>query len=263
MARVLAISSHVARGSVGLAATVPALQWLGHEVWALPTVLLANRPGLGPLAKHEIPARDLEAMLTALEADGCWEAVDAVLAGYFASRESVLVVARAVGRIKKARAQVHILIDPILGDAGRLYVSEDTANAIRDELVALATIATPNLFELQWLSGTTAVSRSEIEEAARSLGPPAVVVTSAIQTEEHVTTLLVGPQTTLEQRNRTYLGVPNGAGDLFAGLLLGHVLNALPLAPALDASLQELDRVLAASEGKAVLQLSTLMPRER
>ena len=49
MARILAISSHVVRGNVGLAATVPALQSLGHEVWALPTVLLASRPGFGRL----------------------------------------------------------------------------------------------------------------------------------------------------------------------------------------------------------------------
>jgi pyridoxine kinase len=56
MAKVLAISSHVVRGHVGLAATVPALQYLGHEVWALPTVLLSSRPGLGRLAKRDMPA---------------------------------------------------------------------------------------------------------------------------------------------------------------------------------------------------------------
>ena len=55
MARILAISSHVVRGQVGLAATVPALQSLGHEVWALPTVLLASRPGLGRMSRYELP----------------------------------------------------------------------------------------------------------------------------------------------------------------------------------------------------------------
>ena len=59
MAKVLAISSHVVRGAVGLAATVPALQYLGHEVWALPTVLLSSRPGLGRLAKRECRRRSL------------------------------------------------------------------------------------------------------------------------------------------------------------------------------------------------------------
>ncbi len=44
MARILAISSHVAHGHVGLGAIVPALNRLGHEVIALPTVLLSNHP---------------------------------------------------------------------------------------------------------------------------------------------------------------------------------------------------------------------------
>src|SRR5262245_59295781 len=100
MATVLAISSHVARGSVGLAATVPALQWLGHEVWALPTVLLASRPGLGRLARHDLPPADLAAMLAALDADDCWRALDAVLTGYFPSPASVSVAAQAVRQIK-------------------------------------------------------------------------------------------------------------------------------------------------------------------
>ena len=45
MARVLVISSHVAFGSVGLAAMVPALHRLGIEVIVLPTVVLSNHPG--------------------------------------------------------------------------------------------------------------------------------------------------------------------------------------------------------------------------
>ena len=46
-----------------------------------------------------------------------------------------------------------MLVDPVLGDAGRLYVAQETAEAIRDRLIPLADIATPNLFELGWLTG--------------------------------------------------------------------------------------------------------------
>jgi pyridoxal/pyridoxine/pyridoxamine kinase len=51
---------------------------------------------------------------------------------------------------------------------------------------------------------------------------------------------------------------PNGAGDLFAGLFLGHWLNGSTSEAALDASLADLDRVLAASAGRDVLQLAAL-----
>jgi pyridoxine kinase len=258
MAKILAISSHVARGHVGLAATVPALQRLGHEVWSLPSVLLASRPGLGRLARHEMPPADLAAMLAALEADGCWAALDAVLTGYFPLPQAVAAAAAAVRRIKDATPGIPVLVDPILGDAGRLYVAEDTAAAIRDELLPLATIATPNLFELAWLSARATDSLGGAADAARLLGPPAVVVTSAAETEASVSTLLVTADRAIERRSPRHEGVPNGAGDLLVGLLLGHSLNGLDLEAALDPALADLDRVLAASAGRDVLALSAL-----
>src|SRR5262249_17934014 len=153
MARILAISSHVVRGHVGLAASVPALQSLGHEVWALPTVMVASRPGLGRTVRHDVPAATLAEMLGALEADGCWPSLDAVLTGYFVSPEGVAAAAQAIRRIQAANPRALVLVDPVLGDAGRHYVAPGVADAIRRDLVVLATVATPNLYELQWLTG--------------------------------------------------------------------------------------------------------------
>jgi pyridoxine kinase len=245
---------------VGLAATVPALQRLGHEVWALPTVLLASRPGLGRLVRHDLPPPDLEAMLSALEEDGCWALLDAVFTGYFPSHRSVEVAARAVERIRQANANALVFVDPVLGDAGSLYVPSATAEAIRDKLLPLAAIATPNLFELAWISGTAPATGEEIVAAARRLGPGITVVSSAVQTPEHISTLLVTADATAERAMPARHGIPNGAGDLFAGLLLGHLLNGHTAEAALDASLRDLDRVLAASERQSVLQLSALRP---
>jgi pyridoxine kinase len=268
MARVLALSSHVVRGHVGLAATVPALQWLGHEVWALPTVVLASRPGLGRLERQErqeLP--DLAAMLAALEADGCWPMLDAVLTGYFPSAASVDVAADAIARIRAANPRAKVLVDPILGDAGRLYVAPTTAAAIRDRLLPLADIATPNLFELTWLTGAAPASLDDaasdralenVARLARQLGPATVVVTSAGETAAEVATLLVTGSPRRERRLPRRDGIPNGAGDLFAGLLLGYLLDGLSEEAALDASLAALDRVLAASAGRDVLELGAL-----
>jgi pyridoxine kinase len=258
MAKVLAISSHVVRGHVGLDATVPALQHLGHEVWALPTVLLASRPGLGRLVKRDVPADDLAAMLAALEADGCWGSLDAVLTGYFPSPQSPLVAAQAIARIKAARPDIAVLVDPVVGDAGQLYVPRATAEAVRDALLPLATIATPNLFELSSLTGLALDQPAEIVQAARQLGPRTVVVTSASESAAGIATLLVGSDGHIERLSPKRTGIPNGAGDLFAGLLLGHLLNGSADEAALDSSLADLDRVLAASAGRDVLQLAAL-----
>ena len=258
MARILAISSHVVRGNVGLGATVPPLQWLGHEVWALPTVILASRPGLGRMVRHALPLPDLAAMLAGLETDGCWGKLDAVFTGYFPSPGAVSAVGEALARIRQANPRALVLVDPILGDAGRLYVGEDTARAIRDTLLPLADITTPNLFELQWLTGTAPSSTDDIAQAARTLGPPKVLVTSAVETTGEIATLLVGAGPPAERLLTTRAGIPNGAGDLLAGLLLGYLLDGQTIEAALDASLAALDRVLAASTGRDVLQLSVL-----
>jgi pyridoxine kinase len=258
MAKVLAISSHVVRGHVGLNATVPALQYLGHEVWPLPTVLVASRPGLGQLAKHELPAESLGAMLAALEADGCWTSLGAVLTGYFPSAPAVFAVAQAIARIRIARPDLPVLIDPVIGDTGRLYVSQSTAEAIRDALLPMATIATPNLFELSWLMGGDLRDLAQVAACARQLGPPTVVVTSARQRASVVATLLVGRDKRIEREMRMREDVPNGAGDLFAGLFLGHWLNGSTSEAVLDASLVALERVLASSAGRDVLELASL-----
>jgi pyridoxine kinase len=258
MATILAISSHVARGSVGLAATVPALQWLSHEVWAVPTVLLASRPGLGRPARYDLPPGDLAATLAALEEDGCWSRLDAVLTGYFPSPQSVVVAAEAVSRIRQTAPGIPVLVDPIIGDGGKLYVAEGTAAAIRDALLPLATIATPNLFELTWLTGTSAHDQAAVADAARALGPATVVVTSASETPDSVTTFVVARGQAIRRSVPRRLSLPNGAGDLLAGLYLGYLLRGHDPAATLEASLTDLDRVLAASTGRDVLSLPAL-----
>ena len=264
MARVLALSSHVVRGSVGLAATVPALQSLGHEVWSLPTVTLAARPGLGAAAskamgRRAATAKELTGMLTALEQDGCWPMLDAVFTGYFASADAVAAAASAIARIKAAKPGVRVLVDPIIGDGGRLYVPEATADAIRDLLLPLATIATPNLFELEWLTGqANLVDLDQIAKAARKLGPASVVVTSAQSSETAIVTLLVTPADTRDVASARLADIPNGSGDLLDGLLLGHLLEGRSERAAVRGAVRNLARVLEASVGRDVLQIGVL-----
>ena len=258
MGRILAISSHVVRGHVGLAATVPALQHLGHEVWALPSVILASRPGLGQLVRYALPAVDLAALLAGLEGDGCWAELDAVFTGYFPSPQSVVAAAAAIGRVRQAKPALTVCVDPILGDAGRLYVAADTAAAIRDELLPLATLTTPNLFELAWLTAGGTVSSKDVPAAARQLAVPIVAVTSAELTPTEIATVLLTPSGATLRTTPRRAAIPNGAGDLFAGLLLGRLLNGETAEDALANSLGALDSVLAASEHRETLQLAAL-----
>jgi pyridoxine kinase len=261
MARILALSSQVGRGSVGLSATVPALQHLGHEVWTLPTILLANRPGFGGDVRWPTPVAHIDRCVAAWERDGCFAELGAVFAGYFPSAPSVRAAARAIAAVKAARPQVIVFVDPILGDGGRLYVAPATAEAVRRHLLPLADIISPNRFELEWLSRAAVTTLAEARTAARRLGPRRVLVTSAVESSTEVATLLVTGAQHLVRGLPRRRQLPNGAGDVFAGLFLGRLLEGLAGGAALDASLGDLDRVLQASEGRPVLDLSVLCRR--
>ncbi|MEW5965372.1 MAG: bifunctional hydroxymethylpyrimidine kinase/phosphomethylpyrimidine kinase, partial [Pseudomonadota bacterium] len=170
MARVLAISSFVASGHVGLSAAWPVLSAMGHETIALPTRVLSNHPAHPHSSAHDIPPAALAAMLDALDANGRLAGIDLVLTGYLPLAAYCEVALAAISRIRRQSPAAQVLVDPILGDdPGGLYIAADAAAAIRDSLLPEADIATPNRFELAWLSGQAVCDVAAAIPAARPL----------------------------------------------------------------------------------------------
>lgn len=231
MAIVLTISSHVARGHVGNAAAVFALQRLGHDVWPVHTVMLPFHPGHGRVAPVATPIDGLRSLLDALADKGFLEHIDAVHSGYMANADQARAVADFVKRLKAAHRQALYSCDPIIGDGpapgqGALYVPEDVAVAVSDELVPLADIVTPNLFELAWLTGRTPKDGIDVVDACQALGTEVCLVTSAPAFfAGSIATLLVSGKSGLSAETRRLERVPHGTGDLLAALFLGLLLK--------------------------------------
>ncbi len=220
---VIVISSLVARGSVGGRASVFALERLGFPVIFVPTVVLPWHPGHGR-ASRLVPDTATFAALLADIAGAPWLAtVGAVLTGYFGHADQVAPAARLVTRLKAANPQALHLCDPIIGDTGGRFQPEAVAVAIRDRLLPFADIATPNCFEVGWLTG----AGDHGAAAARRLGPPEVVVTSAAADPASRTldTLVAAPAGSFRLTHRWLAdNAVHGTGDLFAALYLGHRL---------------------------------------
>lgn len=228
MARVLAISSQVARGHVGLSAIVPALQALGHDVVGLPTVLLSNHPGHAHVAGERVSPELLGRMLETLDRNGWLSEIDTVLTGYLPSVAHVAFAAGAVARLKSANSRCLHLCDPIIGDDPKgIYIEPAAAAAIRDDLVPMADLVKLNAFELAWLTGRAVGSEREAVAAARSLANPACVVTSVPGPGATLSNVLAGADPSLDRALRVprLPRVPNGTGDLLSALLLGHMLR--------------------------------------
>jgi pyridoxine kinase len=252
--RVLAVSSQVVWGPVGNSAAVPALQARGHEVLALPTITLSNHPGHGQPAGFRTEAGDMARMFAALEALGALEGLDAMLTGYFASAGQVEEVARLLDRVPVP----YPLVDPVLGDHGRLYVAQDIAEAIRDHLLPRASCLTPNAFELSWLSGLTVTDEASAIAAARALARPEVLATSIPAGDNGLATLLVTADDVHRVIAPRLANVPNGTGDFLSGLYLAARLDASP-GDALAAAMKTLARAIALSTGRPVLDVAAAL----
>ncbi len=222
---VVVVNSLVARGGVGGRASVFALERLGFPVIFVPTLVLPWHLGHGRAARIEPSPADFAALLDDIAGAAWLGAVAAVLTGYFAEAGQVAPTARLVATLKTANPQAIHLCDPNFGDTGGLFQPETVAGAIRDRLLPLADIATPNRFELGWLSGGDGDGGEGIA-AARRLGPREVIVTSATTRADSIETLVAVPAASFRIAHRWLAdNAVHGTGDLFAALYLGHRLD--------------------------------------
>lgn len=262
MPSVLVISSYVARGHIGLGASGFALERLGHEVTGWPTVLLSNHPGHARHAGLSVPADKLTDMLEVYAASGWLSAFDAVLTGYLPAAAHAEAAASAIRRIRALRPSLIVCCDPVMGDdtpadpGGRLYIDPAAAAALRDLVVPLANIITPNRFELSWLSGRPVTSAAEAITAARATGMAQTLVTSLPSPASQISNLLVADGGVWQTAHDRRPAMPHGTGDFFAGLFLGWQLRGLSPRGAFEHASAGLQIAVGASTGKDELQLT-------
>ena len=257
---VIVVSSHVARGSVGNRAAVFALETLGHPVWAVPTVLLPWHPGHGRATRIVPDADQFSAFVKDLERAPWLGEVAGVLSGYLGDARQAADVASLVHRVKATNPNAIYVCDPVMGDAGGLYVPDATAEAMRDLLLPLADIATPNRYELEWIVGTKLEDLRSTIAAALDLGPPRMLVTSApAMMAGGIGNLLVTPSEALLAEHRQIPRPPNGLGDLTAAVFLARLMAGQPDAKALQTTTAAVYEILArtAKRGGDELQLET------
>lgn len=244
---VIVISSHVVRGSVGNRAAVFALETLGHPVWALPTIVLPWHPGHGPSTRLGFPDDDFDHAIDDLIKAPWLGEVSAILSGYFGSPRQPAAVQRLVEAAKQRNPDLLYVCDPVMGDLGGLYIPIETACAIRDRLIPLADIATPNRYELQWIAGGVELASNQaIIDAALTLGPKRMLVTSAVPMMAGGTgNLLLSGRSALLAEHRLIDKPPNGLGDLLAAVFLARLLDGLDEERALQTATASVFEILA------------------
>jgi pyridoxine kinase len=256
---ILSIQSHVAYGHVGNAAAVFTLQRLGFDVWPVMTVQLSNHTGYPSWRGRAFEAEHIADVVQGLEELGTLSGCEAVLSGYLGRAEIGDSVLRAVDTAKRANIGALYVCDPVMGDHSTgLYVPDEIVTFMRERAMPRADIVTPNLFELEQLTGRRMGSLAEAVAAARSLhelGPEIVMVTSVRfpgPDEARVSVIAVTREASWRVSTPwiELAWSESGAGDAITALFLGHYLRS-PAGP------ERVPDALARSAGAAYALIDT------
>lgn len=264
MPAVLSIQSHVAFGHAGNSSAVFPLQRLGVDVWPVLTVNFSNNSSYGSMRGPLIAPSDVSEVVKGIDEREVLPQVDAVLSGYQGAAEMGEVILDAAALVKRRNPHAVYCADPVMGDVGRgFYARPGIPEFMRDHVTPAADIMSPNLFELEFLTGRTTSSVAEVVEAAqqlRAMGPDVVLVTSVTGNDvpnDVLRMIAVNDagvwqvETPLLQRAFT------GSGDLTTAMFLAHWLRSKDLAHTLEATASIVYSVLEQTtrEGSRELRL--------
>ena len=160
----------------------------------------------------------------------------------------------AVAQVRAANPAATYTCDPVMGNAtSGCFVDPAIPPIIREQVVPVADLITPNQFELGFLTDTDPEdlpSTLDSADAARALGPSTVLVTSFLRPDR--------PEDTIELLAVTDAGAwavrtprlpmkANGSGDLTAALFTAHLKETGSAADALASTASSVYAVLRAT----------------
>ncbi|HEX6644870.1 MAG TPA: bifunctional hydroxymethylpyrimidine kinase/phosphomethylpyrimidine kinase [Gemmatimonadales bacterium] len=242
----LTIAGSDSGGGAGIQADLKTFHQFGvHGTSAIVALTAQNTRGVR--AVHPAPVEFVRQQLDALAED---LPPDALKTGMLA--EPALV--RLVAEVVRARRWTPLVVDPVMvATSGDRLLSADAENLVRDELLPLAAVVTPNLDEAAILAGMPVESVEEMERAGRMLverGAGAALVKGGHLEGDMVTDLLVtssgvrrfeGPRIRSTSTHGTGCTL---SAAITAGLALGR-----PLEAAVEDAIDFVQRAIASAPG--------------
>jgi hydroxymethylpyrimidine/phosphomethylpyrimidine kinase len=170
-ARALTIAGSDSGGGAGIQADLKTMLALGvHGMSVVAAVTAQN--SVGVQGYWELPPEAVRAQLDSVLSD---IGAQAVKTGMLASTVLVETVAEALRTV-----EVPVVVDPVgVSKHGDPLLAPDALDAVRGALLPVATVVTPNLWEVEQLTGVKVDEEAELRraaEAVRALGPEWVLV---------------------------------------------------------------------------------------
>lgn len=253
---ILSIQSHVAYGYVGNKAATYPLQSLGYDVCPVNTVQFSNHTGYGKWQGEIFSADHIKSVIAGLKDLGLVKKFKAITSGYLGDSAIGEIILSTLAEFRNENPDLVYLCDPVMGDFGRgVFVRESIPDFFKNRALPYATIITPNHFEAELLYGGPINSIDDAKNMANhfhSMGVKIVVITSFrcndLPKDKLHVFLSNGPSFLIGQTPLENFPIsPNGTGDLFSALFLGHYLKDDDLAAAFLLTLQKMYEVILAT----------------
>lgn len=160
-ARILIIAGSDSGGGAGIQADLKTVTLLGGFGMTAITAITAQNT-LGVQGVHPIPTDMVLAQMESCISD---IGVDAVKIGMIGSAETANAVADRLTLLN----DVPVIFDPVMVATSGSLLADDATIAAFEKLMQVATVITPNLPELEALTGRSIVDLDGLEEAANAL----------------------------------------------------------------------------------------------
>lgn len=248
----LTIAGSDPSGGAGIQADLKSFSALGAYGTSVITALTAQNT-LGVRGVHPIPVEFIRLQLDTLLDD---VALDAVKIGMVASRE----VAETIRDALEARRPRWVVLDPVMvAKSGDILVDDVGIAAVREVLVPLADLITPNLPEAAVLLGRPApTSRDEMlamAPALAGLGAGAVLLKGGHLRDESCPDLLIaGGENRWIEGTRIATSNLHGTGCSLSSAIAARLALGDELPAAIAAAKQWLETALTESRRLAVGQ---------
>ena len=242
--RIAAVHDLSGVGRVSLTVVIPILSTMGFDVCPLPTAILSNHTQYENFTFLDL-TDEMPAIIDHWEKLGV--DFEAIYTGYLGSPRQIRIVADFIERFRTPDTLV--VVDPVLGDNGRLYnkITDEMVSEMRT-LAARADVLTPNLTELFALLNEPFRSEctgDELKAAITELtnsGPDTVIITGVpVQGKPNLTSVIARSRTDGRTWKVTCPYLPAhypGTGDAFTSVITGSLLQGDSLPIALDRAAQ-------------------------
>jgi len=231
--RALTIAGSDSGGGAGIQADLKTFAALGCYGMSVVTALTAQNT-VAVVGIHPVPPDFIAAQLDAVMED---IGADAIKVGMLHSAEVIVTVAERLRRYP----QVPIVVDPVMvAKSGDRLLREDAVTALREVLLPLATVVTPNLPEAETLLGRRVRDRDAMNAAAIDLlrlGPRAVVVKGGhLAGGDSTDVLALAGETTVRwfQAPRATTSNTHGTGCTYSSAIAAGLARGAGIAEAVE-----------------------------